>query len=107
MYVRSSFRRECEWVAQSLQADLEAASRGQDNTANMEEAARVISKAFSSCVTDRYICHCPPSMSVLIATLQAVASGGVAKMGRVLRCWLDIEVLLSGMWLPSFVCMCE
>ncbi|KAL1939966.1 hypothetical protein VTO73DRAFT_9301 [Trametes versicolor] len=34
-------------------ADLEAASRGQDNTANMEEAARVISKAFSSCVTDR------------------------------------------------------
>ncbi|KAI0650449.1 hypothetical protein C8Q79DRAFT_943751 [Trametes meyenii] len=34
-------------------ADLEAASNGQDNTANMEEAARIISKAFSSCVTDR------------------------------------------------------
>ncbi|KAL7282618.1 hypothetical protein ACG7TL_004090 [Trametes sanguinea] len=34
-------------------ADLEAASNGQDNTANMEEAARIISKAFSSCVMDR------------------------------------------------------
>lgn len=36
-----------------FQADLEASSRGQEGTANMEEAARIISKAFSSCVTDR------------------------------------------------------
>lgn len=35
-------------------ADLEGASNGQEGTANMEEAARIISKAFSNCVTDRY-----------------------------------------------------
>ncbi|KAI0638471.1 hypothetical protein C8Q77DRAFT_1091300 [Trametes polyzona] len=34
-------------------ADLEAASNGQDSTANMEEASRILSKAFSSCVMDR------------------------------------------------------
>ncbi|PCH40986.1 hypothetical protein WOLCODRAFT_70573 [Wolfiporia cocos MD-104 SS10] len=34
-------------------ADLDASARGQEGTANMEEAARIISKAFSSCVMDR------------------------------------------------------
>lgn len=37
----------------SIQADLEASARGLEGTANMEEAARIISKAFSNCVTDR------------------------------------------------------
>jgi len=34
-------------------ADLEARTRGQGGTENMEEAARIISKAFSNCITDR------------------------------------------------------
>ncbi|KAJ3533384.1 hypothetical protein NM688_g7288 [Phlebia brevispora] len=34
-------------------ADLQASQNGHGGTANMEEAARVISKAFTSCVTDR------------------------------------------------------
>ncbi|KZT71567.1 hypothetical protein DAEQUDRAFT_809881 [Daedalea quercina L-15889] len=37
----------------AFDADLEASSNGQEGTANMEEAARIISKAFSSCVMDR------------------------------------------------------
>ncbi|THH28418.1 hypothetical protein EUX98_g5768 [Antrodiella citrinella] len=37
----------------AFDADLEARQRGQGGTDNMEEAARVISKAFSNCVTDR------------------------------------------------------
>ncbi|OSX59333.1 hypothetical protein POSPLADRAFT_1150079 [Postia placenta MAD-698-R-SB12] len=37
----------------AFDADLDASARGQEGTANMEEAARIISKAFSSCVTDR------------------------------------------------------
>ncbi|OBZ70495.1 Protein CSN12 [Grifola frondosa] len=37
----------------AFDADLEAAASGQEGTAAMEEAARIISKAFSSCVTDR------------------------------------------------------
>lgn len=36
-----------------LKADLEGVNNGQEGTANMEEAARVISKAFTNCVTDR------------------------------------------------------
>ena len=32
---------------------MEARQRGQEGTENMEEAARVISKAFTNCVTDR------------------------------------------------------
>ncbi|THH01674.1 hypothetical protein EW026_g1061 [Hermanssonia centrifuga] len=34
-------------------ADLQAQQNGQGGTANMEEAARIISKGFSNCVTDR------------------------------------------------------
>ncbi|KAI0797101.1 PCI domain-containing protein [Abortiporus biennis] len=37
----------------AFDADLEARSKGQGGTANMEEAARVLSKAFTNCVTDR------------------------------------------------------
>jgi len=37
----------------AFDADLEASTKGQEGTAAMEEAARIISKAFSSCVTDR------------------------------------------------------
>ncbi|EMD40529.1 hypothetical protein CERSUDRAFT_111125 [Gelatoporia subvermispora B] len=37
----------------AFDADLDASSKGQEGTANMEEAARIISKAFSACVTDR------------------------------------------------------
>ncbi|KAI0921182.1 hypothetical protein AcW1_004759 [Taiwanofungus camphoratus] len=37
----------------AFDADLEASARGLEGTANMEEAARIISKAFSNCVTDR------------------------------------------------------
>ncbi|KAH8096699.1 hypothetical protein BXZ70DRAFT_330493 [Cristinia sonorae] len=37
----------------AFDADLEARQRGQEGTENMEEAARVISKAFTNCVTDR------------------------------------------------------
>ncbi|CAL1700282.1 unnamed protein product [Somion occarium] len=37
----------------AFDADLEARHKGQGDTANMEEAARIISKAFSNCITDR------------------------------------------------------
>ncbi|KAK7696258.1 hypothetical protein QCA50_000911 [Cerrena zonata] len=37
----------------AFDADLEARQKGQTDTANMEEAARLISKAFSNCITDR------------------------------------------------------
>lgn len=37
------------------QADLQASQDGNGGTANVEEAARVISKAFTNCITDRSI----------------------------------------------------
>ncbi|KAM5534817.1 hypothetical protein V8D89_011533 [Ganoderma adspersum] len=37
----------------AFDADLEAVSNGQEGTASMEEAARIIMKAFSNCVMDR------------------------------------------------------
>ncbi|KAH9844364.1 uncharacterized protein C8Q71DRAFT_696573 [Rhodofomes roseus] len=67
----------------AFDADLEASSRGQEGTANMEEAARIISKAFSSCVTDRQAWMSPYAESRKWGVYYVV--------GLILKCYFRVK----------------
>lgn len=66
----------------------------------MEEAARIIAKAFSNCITDRYLRRLSyidtlPLVTLKLMLVQAITTGPVQEMGYLLRCGIDPEVLFS------------
>lgn len=68
----------------SAQADLEVNTKGQEGTANMEEAARIISKAFTNCVMDRYSSYLHNQTTLHAYSLKTITICRISEVGCLL-----------------------